>query len=127
MQLIVCLLSLLVANSLWAADGKLLATPGISQIEGAAGGGFVPWAQLAGYGSRDEISGNIFCSRGNTDNYHLNVCGAQLGLYDTDIKIMHDQTEHHFEINKLVIARVHASTKDQSIGLQLEAALKSKS
>lgn len=82
MRLIVCLLSLILTNSLWAADGKLLATPGISQIEGAAGGGFVPWAQLAGYGSRDEISGNLFCSRGNTDNYHLNVCGAQLGLYD---------------------------------------------
>ncbi|MDX1572377.1 MAG: DUF3034 family protein [Methylophaga sp.] len=60
----------------------MLATPGISQIEGAAGGGFVPWAQLAGYGSREEIAGNIFCSRGNTDNYHLNVCGAQIGLYD---------------------------------------------
>lgn len=82
MRLIVCLLSLLMTNSLWAADGKLLATPGVSQIEGAAGGGFVPWAQLAGYGSRDEIAGNIFCSRGNTDNYHLNVCGAQIGLYD---------------------------------------------
>lgn len=82
MRLFICLLSLLITSSLWAADGKLLATPGISQIEGAAGGGFVPWAQLAGYGSRDEIAGNIFCSRGNTDNYHLNVCGAQIGLYD---------------------------------------------
>ncbi|HET8807838.1 MAG TPA: DUF3034 family protein [Methylophaga sp.] len=82
MRLIVCLLSLLITNNVGAADGKLLATPGISQIEGAAGGGFVPWAQLAGYGSREEIAGNIFCSRGNTDNYHLNVCGAQIGLYD---------------------------------------------
>ena len=81
MRLFTCLL-LLITNNLWAADGKLLATPGISQIEGAAGGGFVPWAQLAGYGSRDEIAANVFCSRGNTDNYHLNVCGAQVGLYD---------------------------------------------
>ncbi|MCX4188887.1 DUF3034 family protein [Methylophaga sp. OBS3] len=82
MRLFICLFSLLLSSHLWAADGKLLATPGVSQIEGAAGGGFVPWAQLAGYGSRDEIAANVFCSRGNTDNYHLNVCGAQLGLYD---------------------------------------------
>lgn len=81
MRLIACLL-LLITPNLWAADGKLLATPGLSQIEGAAGGGFVPWAQLAGYGSREEIAANVFCSRGNTDNYHLNVCGAQIGLYD---------------------------------------------
>lgn len=75
-------LLLLITPNLWAADGKLLSTPGVSQIEGTAGGGFVPWAQLAGYGSRDEIAANVFCSRGNTDNYHLNVCGAQIGLYD---------------------------------------------
>ena len=34
-----------------AATGKLLATPGVSQIEVSAGGGLVPWAQLAGYAS----------------------------------------------------------------------------
>lgn len=102
MRLIVCLLSLLITNSLWAADGKLLATPGISQIEGAAGGGFVPWAQLAGYGSRDEISGNIFCSRGNTDNYHLNVCGAQLGLYDR-VELSLAQQQFHIDVLDLNI------------------------
>ena len=36
-----------------AGQGKLLGTPGVSQVEGSAGGGLVPWAQLAGYASED--------------------------------------------------------------------------
>lgn len=82
MQKWLYLLGLLLVSPSFAADGKLIATPGVSQIEGSAGGGLVPWAQLAGYGSRDEIAGNIFCSRANVDDYRLNVCGAQLTLYD---------------------------------------------
>jgi hypothetical protein len=76
------LLTLLAPLSIEAADGKLIATPGVSQIEGAAGGGLVPWAQLAGYASRDEIAVNAFASRGSVDDYSLDVFGAQLNLYD---------------------------------------------
>jgi len=56
MKKIKCLLAgLLLATSFssLASDGKLLATPGVSQIEGSGGGGIVPWAQLAGYASED--------------------------------------------------------------------------
>jgi len=68
-----------------ASSGKLLATPGVSQIEGSGGGGIVPWAQLAGYASDDEFSVNGFCSRADvTDvtDYTLDVCGAQLNLFN---------------------------------------------
>ncbi len=65
-----------------AANGKLLATPGVSQIEGAAGGGLVPWAQLAGYATEDEVAANVFCSRGTVDDYQLDTCGVQANLYD---------------------------------------------
>jgi len=82
MQLILFLLTLTLTSQLYAADGKLIATPGISQIEGTGGGGFVPWAQLAGYGSRDEIAANVFCSGANVDDYDLHVCGAQATFYD---------------------------------------------
>ena len=41
-----------------AGQGKLLGTPGVSQVEGSAGGGLVPWAQLAGYASDDEFAIN---------------------------------------------------------------------
>ncbi len=70
------------AETLVAANGKLLATPGVSQIEGAAGGGLVPWAQLAGYATDDEIAANVFCSRATVDDYQLDVCGAQANFYD---------------------------------------------
>ena len=35
--------------------GKLLATGGVSQVEGAGGGGLVPWALISGYESRDAV------------------------------------------------------------------------
>ncbi|CCQ12673.1 Hypothetical protein in Cyanoglobin locus [Pseudoalteromonas luteoviolacea B = ATCC 29581] len=65
-----------------AAEGKILATPGVSQIEGSAGGGIVPWAQLAGYASEDEWSLSGFCSRANLTDFRLDVCGVQANLFD---------------------------------------------
>ena len=64
------------------ANGKLLATPGVSQIEGSAGGGLVPWAQLAGYATDDEIAGAAFCSQANIKDFQLNSCGVQVNLYN---------------------------------------------
>ncbi len=85
MKKIKCLLaSLFLISSLpsIASNGKLLATPGVSQIEGSGGGGIVPWAQLAGYASEDEFSVNGFCSRADVTDYTLDVCGAQLNLFN---------------------------------------------
>lgn len=78
------LLGLLLSSSFsgLASDGKLLATPGVSQIEGSGGGGIVPWAQLAGYASEDEFSANGFCSRADVTDYTLDVCGAQVNLFN---------------------------------------------
>lgn len=76
------LLLLLCSQSAWAATGKLLATPGVSQVEGSAGGGIVPWAQLAGYASDDEWSMSGFCSRASLSDYQLDVCGVQANLFD---------------------------------------------
>ncbi len=78
------LLGLLLSSSFsgLASDGKLLATPGVSQIEGCGGGGIVPWAQLAGYASEDEFSVNGFCSRADVTDYTLDVCGVQVNLFN---------------------------------------------
>ena len=78
------LLGLLLSSSFsgLASDGKLLATPGVSQIEGGGGGGIVPWAQLAGYASEDEFSVSGFCSRADVTDYTLDVCGAQVNLFN---------------------------------------------
>ena len=60
------------------ADGQLLATGGVSTIEGSAGGGVVPWAVLAGYGTSDEWGGSAFASTLNTGDYRLDVAGGAL-------------------------------------------------
>lgn len=86
------------ASSGFAASGKLLATPGVSQVEGSAGGGIVPWAQLAGYASDDEIAINGFCSHADVSDYSLDVCGAQLNIYD---RVEFSYAEQRFEVPAL--------------------------
>jgi hypothetical protein len=62
--------------------GKLLLTGGVTQLEGASGGGLVPWATIGGYGTRDQIGANAFYTRVNVQDYHLDDAGAMLGLYN---------------------------------------------
>lgn len=69
------LFALATGNAL-AGDGRLLATGGATQIEGAAGGGLVPWAVLAGYGTRDQNGATAFYTRVDTGDYRLEVLGA---------------------------------------------------
>ncbi len=76
------LLILFYSLDTFAGQGKLLGTPGVSQVEGSAGGGLVPWAQLAGYASEDELAINGFCSRADVSDYSLDVCGAQVNVFD---------------------------------------------
>jgi hypothetical protein len=65
------------------AGTRLLATSGVSQVEGAAGGGLSPWAVIAGAGSRDQIGASAFATRVQTrGGYVLETGGAAIGLYD---------------------------------------------
>lgn len=65
-----------------AGSGKLLLTGGVTQLEGAAGGGLTPWAIIGGYGTRDQIGGNAFYTRVNVGAYHLDDIGVLVGLFD---------------------------------------------
>lgn len=65
-----------------AGQGRLLATGGATQVEGAAGGGIVPWAVLAGYGTEDELGGTAFYTRVDTGDYALDAYGAAFTLYN---------------------------------------------
>lgn len=65
-----------------AAGSRLLATGGVMQVEGAAGGGIVPWALVAGLGSRDEVGFSAFCTRVEPDDFRLTSCGLGVGLYN---------------------------------------------
>ena len=63
---------------------RLSGTWGVSQIEGAGGGGLVPWALITGSGSRDAVGVIAFATRTRTrGGFGLNVVGAAVGLYDS--------------------------------------------
>lgn len=62
--------------------GKLLLTGGVTQIEGAGGGGLTPWALIGGYGTQDQIGANAFYTRVDVQHYHLDDYGATFGLFN---------------------------------------------
>lgn len=62
--------------------GKLLATGGVSQIEGVGGGGIVPWALISGYGTRDSYGANIHATALATQDYALDSFGIAAGIND---------------------------------------------
>lgn len=62
--------------------GKLLATGGVSQIEGAGGGGIVPWALISGYGTRDSFGANVHATAVRTQDYALDSFGVAAGVND---------------------------------------------
>jgi hypothetical protein len=62
--------------------GKLLATGGVVQVEGAGGGGITPWALITGYGTRDSWGANAHYTYINTQDYKLGSYGVAIGLAD---------------------------------------------
>lgn len=73
-------LGLLTSVSAWAGDGKIIATAGLTQVEGSAGGGLVPWATLSGYDTRDQISVGAFNTQVNVDDFRLQSVGGECEL-----------------------------------------------
>jgi hypothetical protein len=59
--------------------GRLLATGGASTIEGSAGGGIVPWAVIAGYGTEEQWGGAAFATHVDSGDYTLASRGLALG------------------------------------------------
>ena len=65
-----------------ANSGKLLLTGGVTQVEGAAGGGLTPWAVIGGNGTRDQIGGSAYYTRVDVGDYALDSYGALVGIRD---------------------------------------------
>lgn len=92
MSLMTVSIFLLVAFSAYSADGKLIGTAGLVQVEGSGGGGIVPWATLAGYDSREQISATATATQVDVDDYRLNMLGASLSLYDrVELSVAHQR------------------------------------
>jgi hypothetical protein len=83
----ICALFLSVSAQAQLADlfndnGKLLATGGVSQVEGAAGGGLAPWAVISGYETRDGIGVTVHETFTPTGDFTLHTPGIAIGLFD---------------------------------------------
>ncbi len=62
------------------SNGRLLLTGGVSTIEGAGGGGLVPWALIGGYGTRDEFGLNAYATGVDTRDFTLASYGGSLNV-----------------------------------------------
>jgi hypothetical protein len=66
----------------WRFGGKLLLTGGVTNIEGAGGGGLATWATITGYETCDGIGGNVHFTYVGVQDYGLRDFGASIGLFD---------------------------------------------
>jgi|APLak6261664116_1056043.scaffolds.fasta_scaffold01206_4 hypothetical protein len=63
------------------AGDRLLATGGVAQIEGAAGGGLTPWALISGYGTDAQVGGSVFYTQAKTNGgFELDSGGFSVGF-----------------------------------------------
>ncbi len=79
-------------------SNKLLLTGGVSQVEGAAGGGLTPWAVIGGYGTNNEVGGNVHYTYANTSDYSLDTYGFTVGLFD---RVEFSVAQQSFDISNL--------------------------
>jgi hypothetical protein len=78
-------------------SGKLLATGGVSSLEGAGGGGLATWALITGYGTRDGFGANAHGTFIRTGDYSLWTGGVAVGLWDrVELSYTHQEfdTQH---------------------------------
>src|SRR5262245_58805486 len=64
------------------AGSRLLASNGVTQVEGAAGGGLSPWALIAGLDAAGEFGGSAYCTHIDPQEFTLLSCGLALGFSD---------------------------------------------
>ena len=97
--------------------GKLSATGGVSQLEGAGGGGLAPWALITGYGSRDSWGANAHYTGVRTQDYTLDTAGVALGLAD---RIELSLAQQHFKGSLAPLDQL--SIKQDILGVKVKVA-----
>ncbi|NHZ43186.1 DUF3034 family protein [Massilia aquatica] len=97
--------------------GKLTATGGVSQLEGAGGGGLAPWALITGYGSRDSWGANAHYTGVRTQDYTLDTAGVALGLAD---RVELSLAQQHFKGSLAPLDQL--SIKQDILGLKVKLA-----
>lgn len=97
--------------------GKLSATGGVSQLEGAGGGGLTPWALITGYGSRDSWGANAHYTGVRTQDYTLDTAGIAVGLAD---RVELSLAQQHFKGSLAPLDRL--SIRQDILGVKVKLA-----
>lgn len=63
-------------------SGKLLATGGVSTIEGTGGGGLATWALISGYGTDRQIGANFHLTGLRLRDFSFETLGVTVGIND---------------------------------------------
>jgi hypothetical protein len=87
------------AASAYAGSNRLLATGGVMEIEGSAGGGAVPWALIAGLGTDAQIGGSAFCTDARQQKFELRSCGLAVGFYD---RVEVSYANQRFDLDEII-------------------------
>jgi DUF3034 family protein len=82
-----------------AGSNRLLATGGVMEVEGSAGGGAVPWALIAGLGTDAQIGGSAFCTQANVQSFELRSCGLAVGFYD---RVEVSYAQQKFDLDEII-------------------------
>ncbi|MEQ8234857.1 MAG: DUF3034 family protein [Gammaproteobacteria bacterium] len=106
----------------WLANNsRILATGGGTQVEGQAGGGIVPWAVLAGYGSSGEVGASAFYTHVELDDYALDAVGAAVSF---DNRIELSVARQQFDLGTLgeALGLADKELRQDVLGLKLRLA-----
>ena len=103
------------------AGSRLLATGGGTQVEGQAGGGIVPWAVMAGYGSSGEVGASAFYTHVELDDYALDALGVAVSV---DNRIEFSLARQQLDLGTLgdALGLPDKSLRQDILGLKLRVA-----
>jgi len=90
--------ALTVAPAACAGD-RLEWTGAVSQVEGAAGGGLVPWALIGGLGTDVEVGASAFVTYVSTQDFALRMAGASV---DVDDRVEFSVARQRFDAGSVI-------------------------
>jgi hypothetical protein len=93
-------------NLLIPDRGKLLLTGGFSDVDGAGGGGLVPWALITGYGTEDSWGINGHATDVRLREFDLRTYGIGIGIAD---RFEVSATRHDLDVTGTALEGVEVS------------------
>lgn len=102
--------------------GKLLLTRGVTNVEGAGGGGLATWALITGNETDAGIGGSAFATNLSLSDYDFRAGGAALGFYDrVELSFAHQEFDTGGTGAKLGLGKGYKFNQN-AIGLKLRIA-----